>query len=111
MMIYKIFQVDEWAELDDEGTTLGAPIDLQDGFIHFSTAETVGETLEKHFSGKSNLMLAAVEADQFGSELKWEQSRGGLDFPHLYAPLRRSQVAWIKIIPETAKAPEIEAML
>ncbi|QIE57876.1 DUF952 domain-containing protein [Pikeienuella piscinae] len=99
MLIYKIFTGPEWAALDTEGETLGAPVDRADGFIHFSTAEQAPETAAKHFAGQSDLMLAAVEADALGPALRWERSRGGALFPHLYAPLARSTVRWIAPLP------------
>ncbi|PWR01504.1 DUF952 domain-containing protein [Meridianimarinicoccus roseus] len=92
MLIYKIFRTDEWAVLDAEGETAGAPVDLADGFIHFSTAEQVRETAAKHFRGVDGLFLAAVDADALGDDLKWEASRGGALFPHLYRALRRDEV-------------------
>ncbi len=72
MQIYKIFLGSEWAELDEKGETLGAPIDLADGFIHFSTAAQAGETAAKYFAGVDGLMLVAFEADNMGEALKWE---------------------------------------
>ena len=99
MLIYKIFTGEEWAALDRDGSTLGAPIDLADGFIHFSTAAQAAETAAKHFAGRDGLVLAAVNSDALGDALKWEVSRGGADFPHLYAPLSRSDVLWCKPLP------------
>lgn len=99
MLIYKIFRPDEWAELRDIGQTAGAPIDLADGFVHFSTAEQARETAAKHFAGEDGLVLLAVEAEALGDALKWEVSRGGDLFPHLYAPLRLSDIAWQKPLP------------
>ncbi len=99
MLIYKIFRADEWATLDTQGETLGAPIDLADGFIHFSTATQAQETADKHFTGVEGLLVAAVETDTLGDALKWEVSRGGAEFPHLYAALRRDQVVWVKDLP------------
>lgn len=99
MLIYKIFTADQWAALDARGETRGAPVDLADGFIHFSTAEQAPETAAKHFAGAADLMLAAVEAERFGDDLKWEPSRGGALFPHLYAPLKRSAVIWAAPLP------------
>ncbi|MEM8730153.1 MAG: DUF952 domain-containing protein [Pseudomonadota bacterium] len=87
MMIYKIFRASEWDALERSGETAGAPIDLADGFIHFSTADQVGETLSKHFHGQKNLLLVAVPSLALGDALKWEVSRGGALFPHLYASL------------------------
>ena len=89
-LIYKILPRAEWDAAVDAGTFLGSPIDLQDGFIHFSTGEQWPETLEKHFTGHTDLLLVAVEAEALGRELKWETSRGGALFPHLYGPLATS---------------------
>jgi len=99
MHIYKILRADEWAELERAGETAGAPIDLADGYIHFSTAEQVAETAARHFTGADGLILAAFEADALGPALKWEPSRGGALFPHLYGPLRRADVIWHVALP------------
>ena len=99
MLIYKIFTADQWSALDASGETEGAPVDLADGYIHFSTAEQAAETAAKHFAGQTGLMLAAVEADALGDALKWEPSRGGALFPHLYATLKRGDVVWAKPLP------------
>ena len=99
MLIFKIFAAEEWAALEREGETAGAPVDLTDGFIHFSTAEQVPETAAKHFAGREALVLVAVEAEALGDALKWEPSRGGVLFPHLYAPLRLDRVLWAKPLP------------
>lgn len=93
-MIYKLFRTPEWQALKADGTTLGAPIDLTDGYIHFSTADQAAETAAKHFAGVEGLWLVAVEDAAVADNLKWEVSRGGAEFPHLYAPLRMDQVAW-----------------
>ncbi len=98
MLIYKIFRAAEWAQLDRDGDTAGAPVDLADGYIHFSTAETVRETAAKHFGSEQDLVLAAVEADGLDA-LKWEPSRSGMDFPHLYRRLRRDEVIWHRELP------------
>ena len=99
MHIYKIFLGPEWSELDAAGQTLGAPIDLADGFIHFSTAAQAAETAAKYFANVDDLMLVAFEADQMGDALNWEPSRGGDLFPHLYRPLQRAEVLWAKPLP------------
>ncbi|MBE3639444.1 DUF952 domain-containing protein [Mangrovicoccus algicola] len=93
MRIYKIFRAPEWAALERDGTTAGAPVDLADGFIHFSTAAQAAETAAKHFAGAGALVLAAVETDALGDALRWEPSRGGQLFPHLYRALARDEVA------------------
>ncbi len=92
MRIYKIFRAREWDALVETGETAGAPVDLADGFIHFSTAEQRAETAARHFAGEQGLVLAAVEAEALGDALRWEPSRGGALFPHLYAPLALAQV-------------------
>lgn len=99
MLIYKIFRRPEWDAFRAAGETAGAPVDLADGFIHFSTGAQVTETAAKHFATESDLVLVAVEADTLGPALKWEPSRGGALFPHLYRPLRLSEVAWDKSLP------------
>ena len=99
MLIYKIFRADEWAALQSKGESLGAPIDLADGFVHFSTASQAAETAAKHFAGVDGLLLLAVEGDDLGDALKWEVSRGDALFPHLYATLRVEDVIWAKPLP------------
>lgn len=99
MLIYKIFTADQWAALDRDGETAGAPIDLADGYIHFSTGAQVRETAAKHFAGQDNLVLVAVETEALGDALEWEVSRGDALFPHLYTPLRLSDVTWVKPMP------------
>ena len=98
MLIYKIFRAEEWAALQADGDTIGAPIDVADGYIHFSTAETVAETTAKYFSGIEGLVLLAIEADGL-DPLKWEPAREGVLFPHLYRKLRMNDVVWIKPLP------------
>jgi uncharacterized protein (DUF952 family) len=102
MMIYKIFRDDEWAAFHASGETLGASVDLSDKFIHFSTASQAAETAAKHFAGVDGLMLLAVDADGLGGALKWEASRGGDLFPHLYGILKSAHVVWAKPLPITA---------
>lgn len=99
MIIYKILRADEWAALRDNGTSMGAPIDVADGYIHFSTAETVAETAAKHFAGENDLMLLAYNDADFDDALKYEKSRGDLMFPHLYAPLKLDGALWIEPLP------------
>lgn len=99
MRIYKIFRAPEWAELQTEGRTAGAPVDLADGFIHFSTAAQAPETAAKHFAGAEGLVLAAVDAGALGDDLRWEPSRGGALFPHLYRELRLDEVLWTRPLP------------
>ena len=99
MLIYKIFTGPQWVALERDGETTGAPVDLADGFVHFSTVGQVAETAAKHFAGQAGLMVLAVDADTLGEALKWEPSRGGALFPHLYAPLLLADVVWAKPLP------------
>ena len=99
MLIFKIFRRAEWDAFQATGETAGAPVDLADGYIHFSTAEQVTETAAKHFSEESDLVLVAFEADSLGDALKWEPSRGGALFPHLYRKLQMTDVIWDKSLP------------
>lgn len=99
MLIYKIFRRPEWDELVAKGETLGAPVDHSDGYIHFSTAQQVMETAARHFANEPDLVLVACDVDVLGPALKWEPSRGGALFPHLYRPLRRSDVKWDTSLP------------
>lgn len=97
--IYKICPAPLWREAEAAGVFAGAPVDLADGYIHFSTAEQVGETAAKHFAGATDLLLIAVDPARIGTELRWEPSRGGALFPHLYAPLPLAAVRWVKPLP------------
>jgi uncharacterized protein (DUF952 family) len=94
MLIFKIFRADEWAALRAQGASRGAPVDLADGYVHFSTAAQVAETAARHFAGQTDLVLLAVEADGLGADLKWEKSRGGQLFPHLFRELRLADIVW-----------------
>ncbi len=85
--IYKICPASLWHDAERAGQFKGSAVDLADGFIHFSDAGQVAETAAKHFAGQRDLVLVAVDAEALGSALKWETSRGGALFPHLYAPL------------------------
>lgn len=98
MLIFKILQSDEWDALRAAGETSGAPIDVADGYVHFSTAQQAAETAAKHFAGAEGLYLLAYEAEALAA-LKWEVSRGGALFPHLYAPLRLDQMRWHTRLP------------
>ena len=99
MMVYKIFRRPEWDALRAAGQTRGAPVDLTDGYIHLSTAAQVAGTAAKHFAEESDLVLVAIDADALGPALRWEASRGGALFPHLYRPLRLDDIAWDKSLP------------
>lgn len=97
--IYKILTRDEWRAFAAAGRTTGAPVDLADGFIHFSTADQLAGTAAKHFADRDDLVLVAVDPAGLGDALKWEPSRGGALFPHLYAPLTLDAVLWLTGMP------------
>ena len=99
MLIYKIFHPSEWNTLKSQGKTLGAPIDIQDGYVHFSTAQQVKETAAKHFAHEADLILLGLDSDALGDALKWEESRGGALFPHLYRALKIEDVLWDAPLP------------
>lgn len=98
-IIYKICPEELWRAAERAGRFAGAPVDLADGYIHFSTAGQVEETAAKHFSGQSGLLLIAIDAARLGTKLKYEASRGGALFPHLYAPLDPAVVLWVRELP------------
>ena len=98
-LIYKICPEALWREAERTGVFAGAPIDVQDGYIHFSTAAQARETAAKHFAGRRDLLLIVVEAEALGPALRYEPSRGGDLFPHLYGPLPLSAVRWVELLP------------
>jgi uncharacterized protein (DUF952 family) len=81
---FKVLTADQWEQFQRDDTFSGAPADLADGYIHLSTADQLGDTLAKHFAGQSGLVIAEIDLSGFGNALKWEVSRGGALFPHLY---------------------------
>lgn len=97
--IYKIVPRDIWREAEAVGVFAGAGIDLSDGFIHFSSRAQVEETAARHFAGAGDLLLVAVEAARLGEALKWEPSRGGDLFPHLYRSLPLDLVSRVDPLP------------
>ncbi len=99
MLVFKILRRAEWDAFRAEGVSRGAPVDLADGFIHLSTAEQVAGTAARHFASESDLVLVALDAGRLGPDLRWEPSRGGALFPHLYRPLRLADVVWDKSLP------------
>jgi len=101
MLIYKIFRGPEWAQLQADGTTKGAPVDLADGYVHFSGADTVETTAALYFADAGDLWLVAVEADGMDA-LTWETSRNGAAFPHLYREMTMADVVWAKPLPVIA---------
>ena len=98
MLIYKIFRAPEWAQMQADGETVGAPIDVQDGFVHLSGGDTVQKTASLYFADEDDLTLVAIEADGVEA-LKWEVSRGGAEFPHLFRKLKMADVVWAKPMP------------
>ncbi len=98
-LVYKIAPAALWREAEAAGAFRGAPVDLADGFIHFSTAEQARETAAKHFAGQGDLMLVAVDAVALGDALRWEPSRGGALFPHLYGALPLGAVRAVVALP------------
>jgi uncharacterized protein (DUF952 family) len=98
--IYKICERASWRLAEKTGTYRGSQADARDGFIHFSTAAQLAGTMAKHLSGQRELLLVAVDADGLGANLKWEPSRGGELFPHLYAALSLTAVRWTKPVPD-----------
>ena len=109
--IYKIAPRSLWDEAEAKGRFDGAPVDVADGFIHFSTAAQVRETAAKHFAGMSDLVLAAIDATRLGDRLKYEPSRGGALFPHLYGPLDLGAVLWVKPLALAADGTHIFPVL
>ncbi|MBM3607969.1 MAG: DUF952 domain-containing protein [Alphaproteobacteria bacterium] len=110
-LIYKIATGEEWRIAQASGSYEGAPVDLADGFIHFSTAPQVRETAAKHFAGKQGLVLLALEAESLGEKLKWEPSRGGALFPHLYRAFSTGEVVWAKPLPLCGGMHDFEGLL
>jgi uncharacterized protein (DUF952 family) len=112
-IIYKIVSENEWNAAEREKRFVGSAIDHQDGYIHFSTMEQVKETAARHFAGHDGLVLVAVDAEALGPALKWEPSRGGALFPHLYEALALDSVKWKVPLPRDASGhhmfPELEA--
>ncbi len=106
-LIYKICSASLWEEAERTGSFAGAPVDVRDGFIHLSTAAQVSETATQHFAGQSDLLLVAVDAEDLGPALRYEPSRGGDLFPHLYGPLPLSSVRWVKPLPLDADGRHI----
>ena len=97
--IYKILPAALWRDAQRDGVFRGSPIDIKDGFIHFSTAEQAIETAAKHFAGEHDLVLLRVDAARLGKRLKWEPSRGGALFPHLYGDLALAAVIRVDPLP------------
>jgi uncharacterized protein (DUF952 family) len=98
-MIFKLVDRTSWQAAVVSGAFGGSPVDRRDGFIHFSTAAQVRETAARHFAGQADLLIVAVDAGALGGALRWEPSRGGDLFPHLYDPLPLDAVQWTADLP------------
>lgn len=97
-LAYKILTAGQWAAFEATGRFAGAPVDLADGYIHLSAAEQVPGTLAKHFAGQTGLMLLTLDLERLGEAVRWEVSRGGALFPHLYGTLGRDAVTAVEAI-------------
>ena len=89
---FKILTADQWAMFEAEGVFTGAPVDVADGYIHLSTADQLDETMAKHFAGQTNLVVAEIDLASLGDIVRWEISRGGARFPHIYGLLTMGAV-------------------
>lgn len=105
--IYKICPASLWRAAVADGIFRGSPVDLADGYIHFSTAKQVNETAAKYFAGQDDLILVAFDDAMLGVEVRYEPSRGGQLFPHLYAPLDPKLALWVKPLPLDAGSGHI----
>jgi uncharacterized protein (DUF952 family) len=99
---YKVLTLDEFVALQ-AGTFIGAAVDQADGYIHLSTASQLTETVTKHFAGVNDIIIAAVDLNAFGNHIRWEPSRSGALFPHLYGPMN-----WVDVIAHCALAWEAD---
>jgi uncharacterized protein (DUF952 family) len=104
-MVYKIARRAEWDEAKETGVFTGSPDDKRDGFIHLSSAAQVRATCAVHFAGERDLLLVAIEAERLGATLKWEVSRKGDKFPHLYGPLRLADIRSVSAISDEQGRP------
>jgi len=110
--VYKILTRRAWAEAETSGAYIGSPLDLKDGFIHLSTAAQAGETAKLHFRGQSDLIIVGFDAETFGDVLKWEPSRGGRMFPHLFEPLPVNAMVSIDALPlDDAQVPIVPTLV
>jgi uncharacterized protein (DUF952 family) len=99
ILVYKILPATNWRDAEASGVFAGAGVDLADGFIHFSTRAQVEETAARYFAGVADLLLVAVDAERLGAALRWEPSRGGDLFPHLYRPLASDEASRVDPLP------------
>ncbi|WFE49232.1 DUF952 domain-containing protein [Micromonospora sp. WMMD1155] len=111
-MIYKLLSSTEWDDALAAGAFTGSAVDRQDGFIHLSGGDQVVETARRHFAGVTGLTLLSVAEDRLGDTLRWEPSRGGDLFPHLYGPLPVAAVVAAQALPaDTPVAEAVAALL
>lgn len=110
-LIYKICPNDMWQQAEADGVFHGAPVDTADGFIHFSTAHQLAETAAKHFAGQDDLLLITVATASLGESLKWEPSRGGALFPHLYGSLTLDHVRHVDPFPLDASSNQVASFI
>jgi uncharacterized protein (DUF952 family) len=101
--IYRLLDADVWEQAQRAGAFHGTEHDVRDGFIHFSTAAQVAETAARHYAARPNLILLWVDTARLGDALRWEPSRGGALFPHLYAPLPVASVTRAEPLPLSAE--------
>jgi len=105
-VFYKILSRDIWARAVERGVFEGSGIDLADGYIHLSTASQVRQTAARHFAGVADLVLVTVPEQAVAKDLKWEASRGGALFPHVYGTIDPVQITEVKDLPWNGKAHE-----
>jgi uncharacterized protein (DUF952 family) len=102
-LLFKICALADWSASVAKGTYQGSPDDRRDGFIHLSAASQLRRTLETHFGRQAGLVLIALDAAALGPGLKWEPSRSGELFPHVYGPLPASAALWVREIPDSGR--------
>ncbi len=110
-LVYKIFRAEEFEAFEAAGRTAGSPDDVRDGFVHFSTGAQLEETASRHFAGEAGLMLVCVDAGPLADSLKWEPSRDGALFPHLYRDLRIEDVKFARDFPRADGRHMFEGIL
>jgi uncharacterized protein (DUF952 family) len=106
-LVFKIVDRSSWDAAAASGAFGGSAVDARDGFIHFSSGAQVRETAARHFAGQADLLLVAIDASALGDALRWEPSRGGALFPHLYGRLPLSAVRWVQDLPLDANGQHV----
>jgi uncharacterized protein (DUF952 family) len=110
-VIYKLLPAADWSAAVAQGSYRGSAVDRRDGFVHFSAAGQVVQTAAIHFGGQTGLVLLTVDEDRLGGELRWEVSRGGDRFPHLYGDLPVTAVVAVHPLADDVPAAEAVAAL